>query len=819
MVKKVKKKVDCKACVRCETRRHVIKPEIHYLGDRPDLFILSDSPSIADDASGKIMCTDTMLRKVLQEVTDEYVIADAVACYSKSKPNEKAIEACKRRWKSTVSVCKPKLIVAMGDYAAEAILGRPVKMIKMAGHSSTTEIDGEKYTVIYCLNPSYILKDKLESSYKTWFDTWDLIQHTVKNGTGRRPTIERLFTVSSILQFLDAINTRQHSPISYDYETWGDKNALRPDLCGDFKILSVGVGIGNIGYSFLFDSVEKFVNSKISDAWQKFLKTKTVKKVAQNAKYEHKCNIKRFGFTTPLSDTMLAMNQIDELAPANLAAISSYCRIPWAGYKDDMADIQKDPSKIPIDRLLEYSALEGVMTIQCWNILKEQIRERGLTTVLNMQQQFAQNLAQIEMNGFFVDNKALVSVRKSLKKQLYKADVEFRTYPEIKEAEKWNEKNIKSFKKGDKFNASSPVQMKHLCLDILKLPVKPEVNYKNGERKEKWKFDKTVLTPLENDYPIVASLGKARSLASMFTGFLNKYEHFLGPDGCIHTQYGQVVVVTQRLNSTQPNLQNIPTESILRSIFISRWKNGWIIAADYQQLEPRLLAGWSGDVNMCKALNDGLDLHRFVSSMIYSVKYEDVTDIQRSIGKRRNLGSMYGQTAAGLAHACNISMVEAERIVYIYDKSFPGVYEFRKERQKEAMKYGVVKDLFGAERHLANAMSSNKGKRNRALRQASNFPIQSTGNKFHLIASVVLEHYLLTKGIKACIIGVEHDKLYIDCAEDELERTIAITNEAMLCHNTAPYWKDMPVPMKVDYKYGKNLYEMQKWTGEKGLWD
>jgi len=273
----------------------------------------------------------------------------------------------------------------------------------------------------------------------------------------------------------------------------------------------------------------------------------------------------------------------------------------------------------------------------------------------------------------------------------------------------------------------------------------------------------------------------------------------------------QTVAATGRLSSNNPNLQNIPLDSIVRRAFNSRYKNGWLVAADYIQLEPYLLAGWSGDPLMCKALNEGKDLHRFVGSLIYNVDYDAVTDKQRWIAKRRNLGSMYGQTAEGLAEAANITLNEAEHIINIYDKEFPGVKRFRIDRGKEATRTGRVTDLFGAVRHLRDAQSNNLGKRSRAWRQAGNFPIQSTGNRFHLIAMCMERDLLPKRKIRAVVVGVEHDKIFVDCANDMLGDTIETLHEAMLVHNDAWYWCDKPVPVKIDVKYGHNLFELKTW--------
>ena len=154
-----------------------------------------------------------------------------------------------------------------------------------------------------------------------------------------------------------------------------------------------------------------------------------------------------------------------------------------------------------------------------------------------------------------------------------------------------------------------------------------------------------------------------------------------------------------------------------------------------------------------------------------------------------------------------------KEIVHLYDRLFVGTYNFRIARGGDAIKCGMVKDLFGATRHLKGAQSSDYFKRQRALRQAGNFPIQSTGNRFHLIAMCVLREYLIAEGMEAVVISVEHDKVIVDTPNSELKETVKQTVDAMLIHNSQYYWKDMPVKIAVDVKYGKNLYELKSWKG------
>jgi len=821
----------CTNCKRCESRRQIVCPDVHYdEKSNLELFCLGESPGTNEDLQGKpfIGNAGTVLHSVLDQTTDSYILDNPVRCLAEHKPKPDELAACKPHWTGVVTKHKPKLIVALGNYAIEAIFGRKIKISSCVGQTTTVNIGDRQYPVVFSYHPSYVMRSSRERGgakvLETWIDTWELIGSLIRGDTGTiaPPKVTCLYKTRETLHFLKWLNEEYEGIIAYDYEAWGDaakKGALRPELCNDYRILSVGVGVdqsqsvyGTSGVSFPFDTMKHDVPPDVRRLWQAIVdKPNRSKKhvlVAQNAKYEHKANLKRFGFTGYLHDTMLAMNVVNELANANLGAIGGYCKIPWSGYKFSMSDAQKNPEKMSVERLLKYSGYEGALTYAIWEVLSAKVDSLKRTSVLRMNQSFAYHLAHVEMDGMHVDQREVVNVRLEIDDLIKKAERELLNLPAVKRTEQWAVNHIKSFKEKHHFNCNSPKQVHHLILKVLKVPVKKPKHAKPGAPLS---LDKDVLEKFKDSYPAVKSLLKVRSYTSMKSGFLNKYEEYIGPTGCVHTNYTQVVAVTSRLSSTAPNLQNIPSDSVVRKVFNSRYENGWLIAGDYVQGEPCILAAWSGDPEMCKALNEGLDLHRFVGSKVYSTDYDAVTDRQRWVAKRRNLGSMYGQTAEGLADAANIPLDEAKQVIDIYDRMFPKVKEFRLEKGREATRTGMVEDLFGAVRHLREAQSGNVSKRSRAWRQAGNFPIQSTLNRFHLIAMCLERNFLLDNNIKAVVIGVEHDKILVDSANDALGLTVQSLLETMLIHNRASYWRDKPVPMKVDIKYGKSLLEMKKW--------
>ena len=839
MPPKAKKKPEevCKNCTRWKTRSRVVQPQVHCKG-QPDLLILGTAPSQSDDQRGQHFTSLTgvkYLRSVLKEVTDNYVIDTAVRCYSSGQPSFKAIEACKENWVKTVKEYKPKVVVALGKPAADAVLGKKVKLGSVIGQSMGVDYGGLVIPTVFNYSPAYMygLEDQkggsVEKARTLWFDTWDVVQSVVESGLANKPDVRILKSYKHVNSFLDFLLDDYDGFFAYDYETWGDKEALRPELCKEFKILTISVGYDGKGIAFPLDYPDHFSPKQIKvleDKWVKCLNKNCVK-VAHHCKYEHKCNLKRFGFTTYSADTMLVMNVINELAPGSLGAVGRFFGFSWSGYKIEMAGIQKNPIDTPLDALLEYNALDGLLTYAIYDKKDEKLSEKNFR-ILEMKQNYAMHLAEVEMTGMYIRQEEIPIIRKELLEEKAQAESILLKEPAIKKVERWclapkkengayvldkkgnKTQNVQSFKEGDIFNPRSAVQMRRLCKDVLKLPVEPVIKWKKGEKTESYSFDRRTLEPLEDDYPIVKYLNAVRSVNSMLSGFLGKWQTFTGPDGCCHTNYTQDVALTGRLSSTDPNLQNIPNGSPVKRAFGSRWgKAGLILNADYKQLEPRILAGLSRDKYLCEAINAGFDLHTYVASRIFNIKYEDVTPEQRKVGKTINLGQMYGQTAQGTSKTAHISLCQAENALTAYYDRFSGIKKFRLETQTKARRTGEALNLFGEIRHLPDAMSMDKKAKERAERQASNYPMQSTGNHFCLIGLCAVMDLFKARRLPAVVIGTVHDSIIVDFKKKYRRQVIEAVTEGMLIHNTSEYWGDKPVEMAIDISIGTNYKDLE----------
>jgi len=802
----------CKAASKCQGP---IAPEL--VGEHNgsvDLLILGEAPGKEEEMQGRpfIGRSGELLRNTLKSITENYVLVNSRCCYAAHKPKPTELESCKKHWIKAVLKYNPKLIVALGDYAHTALTNRKQKMKEVVGALGNFKYKNLNYMFLTNYHPAYLLRmsgSETKTSVKAenvWADIWDKASDFIEKGLPEFPKIRLLLEADDVCDYLQRLQKEYIGNYAYDYETWGDVSALRPELCNEFQILCVGLSTDIETVAFPF-------SEQIKNSWQMYISTSLGQAIAQNSKYEHKCNLKVYGQSYPLTDTMLQMNLIDESAEANLNAIGSYCEIPWTWYKKQMQTIQKEPQKAQLKDLLRYCGLDALLTKTAHDLLQPKVIEQGLVDVLQLMGNVAENLAKVEMTGMAIDALTMSEVEPELKEQAKTAKEKFRGYKAVKKSEAWAAENISTWEKGKKeFNPKSHPQMLHLCLDELGLSI--EADYQGN-----YSLGKDVLVKYEDRFPVIKSLLEYRSTESILKNFVSKWKDYTGPDNCIHTTYNLDVARTGRLSSSEINLQNIPKDNIVRKAFVSRYENGLLLSSDYVQLEVMILAGLSGERELKKAFAENLDLHLYVSSLIYGLDYEELLALyisrdedakkKRFMGKQMNLGTMYGLTKYGMSDKTGISIDAAEELINKYNQKFPGVYEYRTDLCKQAMRNGYVTDLFGRRRHLPNARSSDKYKQNRSLRQAGNAPVQSTGNSFCLLSLCLVRELFRERNIRAVLINTEHDKLQIDMDADWRREVIQTVSEAMLIHNEMNYWQPCGVELKVDMSVGKNLYEME----------
>ena len=352
---------------------------------------------------------------------------------------------------------------------------------------------------------------------------------------------------------------------------------------------------------------------------------------------------------------------------------------------------------------------------------------------------------------------------------------------------------------GMSFNLNSPKQLGEVLFDHLGLPVIKKT--KTG-----YSTDVEVLEKLESHHPILSSILQYRQLAKLQSTYVEGLMKEMSTDTKkVHTYYRQAVTATGRLSSQFPNLQNIPIRGEegrkIRKVFIPERAGSFILAADYSQIELRILAHISKDVRLQEAFHQDLDIHAKTAADVFEVKLDEVDTEMRRSAKAVNFGIIYGMSDYGLAQNLNITRKEAGDFIEQYFQVFHGVRRYMEEIIKEAKQNGYVKTLLERRRYLPNINASHFNARSFAERTAMNTPIQGTAADIIKLAMVRMDEQLRDRRLKSTMLLQVHDELVFEVPEDELETMKALVSFVM--EQAFP----LSVPLKVEVNYGMNWYE------------
>ncbi|HQU56056.1 MAG TPA: DNA polymerase, partial [Chitinophagaceae bacterium] len=357
---------------------------------------------------------------------------------------------------------------------------------------------------------------------------------------------------------------------------------------------------------------------------------------------------------------------------------------------------------------------------------------------------------------------------------------------------------------GVKFNLASPKQLGEVLFDKLKLDDAAKKT-KTGQ----YKTGEDVLLKLAaKGHQIVDDILAFRELTKLRSTYVDALPQLINKKtGRVHTTYGQAVAVTGRLASNNPNLQNIPVRTDrgreIRKAFVPRDEKHILLSADYSQIELRIVAGISGDKNMCNAFKKGIDIHTATASSVYGVDIKDVTKEMRYKAKSVNFGIIYGQGAFGLADNLGISRTEAKEIIENYKKQFPAIQKYMDDTINFARENGYVQTLMGRKRWLRDIQSSNFTVRGFAERNAINSPIQGTAADMIKLAMQKVQSALQKEKMKSKMILQVHDELVFDAVKSELKELKPLILENM--QNALPLPNDVPVIAEAGE--GKNWLE------------
>lgn len=407
--------------------------------------------------------------------------------------------------------------------------------------------------------------------------------------------------------------------------------------------------------------------------------------------------------------------------------------------------------QVPIDKASEYACEDADVTLQLYQVMLPLIEaEEGLKRIYALEMQVSPVLTIIERNGVKLDEASLGEQSRVFAKRLDELEKEAHDIV------------------GEPFNLNSPRQLGTILFEKMSLPVIKKTP------KGAPSTDEETLNKLAEDYPLPKLILEYRSLAKLKSTYTDKLPTMIWPaTGRVHTSYSQASVVTGRLSSSEPNLQNIPVRSEegrrIRRAFIAE-PGKVILAADYSQIELRVMAHISGDKGLRQAFAEGKDIHRSTAAEIFSVaQIEDVSAEQRYSAKAINFGLIYGMGVFGLAKTLNITRDAAKLYIDRYFARYPGVADYMENIKKEASDNGFVETVFGRRLWFTEIQGAKGPRKANAERQAINAPMQGTAADLIKMAMVDVQRFIDKKQLKTRMIMQVHDELVLEVPEDEKE--------------------------------------------------
>jgi DNA polymerase-1 len=410
-----------------------------------------------------------------------------------------------------------------------------------------------------------------------------------------------------------------------------------------------------------------------------------------------------------------------------------------------------DYSGIEPQALADYAIEDADVTLQLWEVFAPRLEEVGQAKIFfEIETPLLPVLVAMECEGIRMSEDTLQEIGLGLQDHIV------RLQESVYQAA------------GREFNLNSPKQLGEVLFDELKLIEKPKKT-----RTGQYATNEQVLATLAPKHPIVAELLEYRQLSKLKSTYIDALPHSIDPQsGRVHTHYGQVQTATGRLSSNDPNLQNIPVRSErgreIRKAFIPR--QGWkLLAADYSQIELRILAALTGDEGLLTAFREKRDIHTATAARIFGVPLEAITRDQRSTAKMVNFGIPYGISAFGLSQRLGgaVSRTEAQSIIDEYFKQFPGIPGYMEAQQAKAREKGYVETVCGRRRTLRDINSSNGTVRGAAERNAINMPIQGTAADMIKRAMVRIQKSMTAAGLQSRMLLQVHDELVFDMEPTE----------------------------------------------------
>ncbi|MEO1030689.1 MAG: DNA polymerase I [Bacteroidota bacterium] len=577
-------------------------------------------------------------------------------------------------------------------------------------------------------------------------------------------------------------NLMSQTSVCFDTETTSI-NPLQAELVGIAFSWEAGKGF------YIPFPEDRQEAQALIEALRPFFESENIEKIGQNLKYDIKVLAKyNIDVKGKLFDTMLAHYLINPDMRHNMDVLAetylNYTPISITELIGKKGKNQLSMREVPLDKQTEYAVEDADITLQLKEHFEKELGEANTQKLFDdIEVPLLRVLADMELEGINLDKAFLNALSEALDSDI--AHLEKCIYDAA----------------GEEFNIASPKQLGVILFEKMKLVDKPKKT-KTGQ----YSTAEDVLSYLAKDHEIIQNILDFRGLSKLKSTYVDALPTQVDENtGRVHTDYMQTVAATGRLSSNNPNLQNIPIRTErgrqVRKAFIPRDTDYTLLAADYSQIELRIIAALSEEETMIEAFKNGEDIHASTASKVFNVPISEVTREQRSNAKTVNFGIIYGVSAFGLSNQTNLTRSESKELIDTYYATYPKLRNYIQNQVDFARDHGYVQTVLGRRRYLKDINSRNAVVRGAAERNAVNAPIQGSAADIIKIAMINIHEKLKAGNYKSKMLLQVHDELVFDIYKPELDGLKNLIKSEM--ENAY----QLSVPLDVDFDIGDNWLE------------
>tara|TARA_R110002049_G_scaffold16455_6_gene65501 strand:- start:6732 stop:9074 length:2343 start_codon:yes stop_codon:yes gene_type:complete len=570
-------------------------------------------------------------------------------------------------------------------------------------------------------------------------------------------------------------NLMNQTSVCFDTETTG-LNPLTAELVGIAFSWEVGKGF------YVPFPEDKTEAQALIEILRPFFEAENIQKIGQNLKYDIKVLAKyNIDVKGKLFDTMLAHYLINPDMRHNMDILAetylNYTPISIVELIGKKGKNQLSMRDVPLEKQTEYAVEDSDITLQLKEHFEKELGEANTQKLFDdIEIPLVRVLAAMELEGINLDTEFLNSLSEDLNTDILNLEQEIYAAA------------------GEEFNIASPKQLGIVLFENMKLVDKPKKT-KTGQ----YKTGEDILSALAKEHKIIRDILEYRGLAKLKSTYVDALPlQVESSTGRVHTDYMQTVAATGRLSSNNPNLQNIPIRTErgrqVRKAFIPRNEEYTLLAADYSQIELRIIAALSEEETMIEAFKNGKDIHASTASKVFNVPLAEVTREQRSNAKTVNFGIIYGVSAFGLSNQTDLSRGEAKELIDTYYETYPKLKAYMSKQVDFARDHGYVSTVLGRRRYLKDINSRNAIVRGAAERNAVNAPIQGSAADIIKIAMINIFNKLEAGNYKSKMLLQVHDELVFDIFKPELEELTTLIKTEM----EGAFKMEVPLDVEVD---------------------